>query len=183
MATIAMDHFRLRQTCLGLPTSKIALLCSALSVNAYLTAGDTVKVRGFEGDEFDAALSSFVGRIIEIEPSPRCRHEQWCHPNAKRGELNSLLLVQKFVTTDDCEDWPAVTPETALAASGIREAAESNLCIWVTMEDIEQTVFLIHEVDVLDQTFGNVAGRKNCFFVCLFVQFDVVGRFEFEPIH
>ena len=76
-----------------------------------------------------------------------------------------------------------MTPETAFAASGTREAAESNLCILVAMEYIEEIVFLIlHEEDIHDQTFGDVAGRKNCFFVRLFVKFDVIGRFEFKPI-
>ena len=164
----------------GTPTSQMALLCKAPSVHAYLTAGDTIRVSGFED-----SLQSFVARIIEVNHN--C--QSWIgdgnrHPASKYKKV-PLLLVQKFgVTSDDIEqnDWPALDHETAQATFGIREAAESNLCIWITANEVEEVVFLLHEKDIVEQTFGNVSGRKNCFFVRLFAKFNERATAEFDYI-
>ena len=63
----------------------------------------------------------------------------------------------------DENDWPIVHHKTA--DHGIRVAAESNMCIWISPKNIEEVIFCLHEEDVLEQTFRNSAGRKNCFFV------------------
>ena len=47
-------------------TANVSLLCPHEPVNAYLTAGDTIRVCGFDGDEWAESLSPFVGRIVDV---------------------------------------------------------------------------------------------------------------------
>lgn len=160
----------------GCQTSQAAILCNSKAVQAYLTAGDSVRVEG-EGD----ALPSFVGRIIEVRTSTADCCDDNKHPGA-RGNYNPLFLVQQFITTDDWDanDWPVVDRKTA--AVGIREAAQTNMCIWVAPKNILEVVFFFHEEDVLEHTFGNAAGRENCFFVRYKVERTDEESVEFEPI-
>ena len=126
----------------GCQTSQAAILCNSKAVQAYLTAGDSVRVEG-EGD----ALPSFVGRIIEVRTSTADCCDDNKHPGA-RGNYNPLFLVQQFITTDDWDanDWPVVDRKTA--AVGIREAAQTNMCIWVAPKNIlVRVVVLIVIVD------------------------------------
>ena len=58
-----------------------------------------------------------------------------------------------------------VDHKTAVAVFGIRDAAESNLAMWISVNGVQEVVILIHEEDMLSQTFENISGRKNCFFV------------------
>ena len=48
--------------------ANVALLCPHEPVNAYLTVtvGDTIHVRGFDGDEWADALQSFVGHMMSF---------------------------------------------------------------------------------------------------------------------
>ena len=115
----------------GCPTYQTALMCPSKAVQAFLTAGDTVRVTGY-GD----SLPSFVGRIIEVSTSTANICDDNKHP-ACRGTYDPLFLVQQFITHDDWNenDWPIVNHKTA--AYGIREAAESNMCIWISPKNVE----------------------------------------------
>lgn len=79
-------------------------------------------------------------------------------------------------------DWPPVDHKTAEASCGLDEAAESNRTIWISADQVEEIVFLMHETDVIEQTYGNVAGKKNLFFIRFSARHMTDDVFEVEPV-
>ena len=137
----------------------IAGFCRSERIRAYLSVGDTVRVQ--DGDD---ALS-FIGRIVNVKDKCRTIKTSNIHPEANQTEV--MFLIQKYLCENELhgKDLAQRSHELQLSANGVREAAESNLVVWVSANQVDSIVFLIHEEDFLNHTYGSLAGRENCFFV------------------
>ena len=62
----------------------------------------------------------------------------------------------------------------------LEESVETNLIIWVSSNQIGESVFILHHKDCLRQTYGLVDGRRNYFFVrfCVNVFSDSPTTFD-----
>lgn len=130
-------------------------------LRAYLAVGDTVRVKEGAEDE-----QSFIGRIAEVRagcPS----YDDYVHRKCNRKL--PCFYIQLHITSNDIEDIqdeiPLPSDELSKSAFGMEEAMPTNRFVWISVDQVESIVFLIHEADVIEQTFGSIAGRVNSYFI------------------
>lgn len=151
----------------NLTLSSYSILCC--SIDAHLSAGDSVSIR-----EYDKC-PSFVGKIMRVRTADEVKQSSFLscykyHPFGQREsyETDGLFLIQFYQvknSDETWEQWPSPSYDVFKATVGLVEAAPTNLVIWCSPDQVEELVFFPHCRDCVDQCYGPLHGRTNCFYV------------------
>jgi len=165
------------------------------SMSVHLTINDTVGVM-----ETDDEYPMIIGRILFINNNPEkninnqhivyCGRAECIHPNASFGGplVRVQIYIPRFSTTVATSYvWPSLSQEFRLPTHGLTEAAPTNCIVWISSDQIENTIFFPHVDGCYHQIYGPLAGRVHTnfvrFYICLehSTENDSV-QFTFHPI-
>ena len=125
---------------------KVAVYPTTSCIPNCITAGESVSFIGPSGD-------ICLGRILKI----------------KFENHVPVLLMQLYLRASTFDGGRFALDEIGDVlkphVTGISEVVETNKSVWVGIDDISSLVFIIHESNIIKNTYGPIAWRENTFFL------------------
>ena len=183
------------------PEYPLNIAAFARNIDAHVSGTDTVRIRQFVCNGHDCP--SIIGSITHVVSNPPgversvvehvtifvredgeqniLRADEALHPYViSSGKHELLLRMNWYAEKNDnhinaSDFWIPLTANQRRSTIHLPEAGRTNCVVWVSPDQITDTIFVPHIVDIINQKFGQSAGRVNTFFV----RFDVLFPADF----
>lgn len=153
----------------GSKPSKVAVYVHTDTFTAYLHAGDTILMND---EHFDTPIPA---RIIDAIPA--MGHHGY-GADFRRSDEPGFRVLKYYYAANSFYPLKMSRPNQhlQLMAHGLKEVVETNDVVSIYLNSIIDIAFIFHGDDVVDQTFGPVAGRDNTFFVRYYAHCNISDR-------